>query len=271
MTNTASKVFLIFAGAGMSAENVIPASGKTIGDYQSIREKPIAEGYTYSELVSFPMLVKKPDLFWQYYETHADEWTSAVPHFGYDGLLQLVKDHEYFIVTSNVDGAFVRAGFDSNRILEIHGHIDTRQCNCSIRGVVETEHGWWRRSNNNDNSVIICKHCRATRWRPNVLLFDDLQFSDRRRQQQHFRFATWFRRMRGRSNNKQFVFLEIGVGRVVMNLYRMAQKYYNCISSKSSRRYLYVNASLDFEEKDWQVHVPIKASELSVATLAPFL
>jgi NAD-dependent SIR2 family protein deacetylase len=36
---------------------------------------------------------------------------------------------EHFIITSNVDGHFQKAGFSEDKILEIHGSINNNQCN----------------------------------------------------------------------------------------------------------------------------------------------
>ena len=48
------------------------------------------------------------------------------PHIGYRVLLDIVKSpqiRDYFVVTSNVDGMFEKAGFDPQKIWEIHGSI----------------------------------------------------------------------------------------------------------------------------------------------------
>ena len=54
-------------------------------------------------------------------------YRKAEPHVGYEVLLDIVekspKVKDYFIVTSNVDGMFEKAGFDPEKIWEIHGNI----------------------------------------------------------------------------------------------------------------------------------------------------
>jgi NAD-dependent SIR2 family protein deacetylase len=39
-----------------------------------------------------------------------------IPKDTYSKLLDLVKDKDYFVITTNVDHCFQRAGFDKNRL-----------------------------------------------------------------------------------------------------------------------------------------------------------
>lgn len=43
-------------------------------------------------------------------------------------LLALVRDKDYFVVTSNIDGHFLQAGFQSERLFEIEGNCRGLQC-----------------------------------------------------------------------------------------------------------------------------------------------
>ena len=50
--------------------------------------------------------------------------------------LKLNNKYDYFVCTSNVDGYFFRAGYDSNKIYEVHGSVNNLQCmdkNCNIK------------------------------------------------------------------------------------------------------------------------------------------
>lgn len=53
------------------------------------------------------------------------------PHEGYHILLRLLKQlnvNDYYIFTSNVDGLFVKAGFDQERVYEKQGSYKYLQC-----------------------------------------------------------------------------------------------------------------------------------------------
>lgn len=52
------------------------------------------------------------------------------PHEGFSILLEIAKKKkDYFVVTSNVDGQFQKAGFNPDKLYEIHGSIHHVQCN----------------------------------------------------------------------------------------------------------------------------------------------
>jgi len=64
------------------------------------------------------------------------------PHPGYADLMELVKDKDYFVVTSNVDGYFERSGFDKDRIYTPQGDFKYLQCHqacTSTRDVYESK------------------------------------------------------------------------------------------------------------------------------------
>ena len=66
---------------------------------------------------------------WALYAKHMDNmrW-SFTPNEGYSYLLDLVKDKDHFVLTSNVDACFERAGFDPSRIYTPQGEWSYVQC-----------------------------------------------------------------------------------------------------------------------------------------------
>lgn len=52
----------------------------------------------------------------------------APPKPTYDQLLELVKDKDYFVITTNVDHCFQRAGFDKSRLFYTQGDYGLFQC-----------------------------------------------------------------------------------------------------------------------------------------------
>ena len=46
----------------------------------------------------------------------------------YQELLSLVKDKNYFVITTNVDGQFENAGFDTEKIFAVQGDYALLQC-----------------------------------------------------------------------------------------------------------------------------------------------
>ena len=67
--------------------------------------------------------------YWAYWSRYI--WInrySNPPASTYDRLLELVKDKDYFVLTTNVDHCFQKAGFDKKRIFYTQGDYGLFQC-----------------------------------------------------------------------------------------------------------------------------------------------
>src|SRR5207302_2782242 len=77
-----------------------------------------------------------PELAWGFYGHRLNLYRATQPHDGFRRLLNWAQrmKHGAFLFTSNVDGHFQRAGFDPERIVEVHGSINRMQCtqDCGI-------------------------------------------------------------------------------------------------------------------------------------------
>jgi len=92
------KKLLIFAGSGMSQESGIPVfHGSDLKGGLSQKDG--------IELVN-----------------------NHTPHQGYIDLLNFCEGKEYYVMTSNIDGYFAKAGFDPQRVVEVHGNVNYMQC-----------------------------------------------------------------------------------------------------------------------------------------------
>src|SRR5205085_2339112 len=71
-----------------------------------------------------------PELAWGFYGHRLNLYRQTTPHAGFAILHKWAArmKHGSFIYTSNVDGHFQRAGFDPERVLEVHGAIEWMQC-----------------------------------------------------------------------------------------------------------------------------------------------
>lgn len=76
--------------------------------------------------------------FW-HYETLEEYWGwwsrhiyynryTEIPKTTYNRLLELVKEKDYFVITTNVDHCFQRAGFDKKRLFYMQGDYGLWQC-----------------------------------------------------------------------------------------------------------------------------------------------
>ncbi|MCQ2405776.1 MAG: Sir2 silent information regulator family NAD-dependent deacetylase [Oscillospiraceae bacterium] len=123
--DSAEAVF-IGAGAGLSASAGLTYSGERFYKYFG----DMAERFAISDMYSagfypFP----NEGSFWAfwsrniYYNRFADDTNDC-----YALLLSLVKDKNYFVITTNVDHCFQRAGFDKRRLWYMQGDYGLFQC-----------------------------------------------------------------------------------------------------------------------------------------------
>ncbi|MBD5627166.1 MAG: Sir2 silent information regulator family NAD-dependent deacetylase [Desulfovibrio sp.] len=117
---------LIGGGAGLSAAAGIDYSGeefrRAFGDY-------IAR-YGFSDLYSsgfYPFPTEEER--WAYWARHIEYTALGRPAMPlYRRLLRLVEDKEYFVITTNVDAQFEKAGFARDRLFAVQGDYREMQC-----------------------------------------------------------------------------------------------------------------------------------------------
>ena len=110
---------LIGAGAGLSTSAGFTYTGERFDKYffdfaKTFSIKDIYSGGFYQ----FP----KKEIFWAWWarSIYFNRYVDA-PKPVYKDLLDLVKDKDYFVITTNVDHQFQRAGFDKKRLFYTQG------------------------------------------------------------------------------------------------------------------------------------------------------
>jgi len=96
-------------------------------------------------------------------------------------------DLNYFVFTSNVDNHFLKCGFEPERIAECHGSIFHFQCN-KCWDIYDAPLSEIKIDQNlHEAEIPCCPNCRAM-VRPNILMFNDLDWISDRTQMQIERF-----------------------------------------------------------------------------------
>lgn len=117
---------LIGAGAGLSASAGFTYSGERFKQHFSdfIEKYQFTDMYT-AGFYSFPTLEEH----WAYWSRHIfyNRYVPA-PKPAYDELLSLVRDKDYFVLTTNADHQFQRAGFERHRLFYTQGDYGLWQC-----------------------------------------------------------------------------------------------------------------------------------------------
>jgi len=192
--------------------------------YPPMQNKDIP--YTQMETASW--FSAKPALAWGFWGHNLKLYREAIPHYGYEVLKKLGEsklDRDgYFVFTSNVDGAFLKAGFDEHRLLERHGSVHYLQCvrPCSQEiwstdgTVVEFSAETFEAS----EPLPTCKNCHGIA-RPNALLFDDFSYNANRRNDQVDNYVGWFNTLKPDS---RLVIIEVGAGTAVPTVRKEGEK-----------------------------------------------
>ena len=117
---------VIGAGAGLSTSAGFVYSGERFEKYFS----DFAEKYGIKDMYSggfYPFAT--PEEHWAYWSRYIyiNRYMDA-PKSVYDNLLKLVADKDYFVITTNVDHCFQKAGFDKKRLFYTQGDYGLFQC-----------------------------------------------------------------------------------------------------------------------------------------------
>lgn len=162
---------VVLAGAGMSAELGLPVYYK--GNDVRYGGQVMPSGLTAMEHANAELWEDNREIQIEFFHESLQR-IIAIPiddesnhyHVLYNYLR--LENKKYFVMTSNVDRAFARAGFAESRIYEIHGSRLKSQC------LDHPEHGVFSTLCNNEKTL--CPVCHGD-TRPNVMFFGDYHFN----------------------------------------------------------------------------------------------
>ena len=117
---------VIGAGAGLSTSAGFTYSGERFEKYFS----DFGSKYGFSDMYSggfYPYV--SPEVFWAYWSRYilCNRYID-IDHGTYKLLFDIVKDKYYFVITTNVDHLFRKAGFDKERLFYTQGDYGLFQC-----------------------------------------------------------------------------------------------------------------------------------------------
>jgi NAD-dependent SIR2 family protein deacetylase len=185
-----ARALVITAGAGMGVDSGLPDFRGEKGFWNAY---PMYErlGISLAGAANPAHFERDPAFGWGFYGHRANLYRQTSPHAGFYLILDWCKrlGLDYFVVTSNVDGHFQKAGFTDERILEVHGSIHrlqcTRPCSTAIwenNEIIPVDLATMRAG-----FIPRCSRCGATA-RPNILMFGDWSWIADRTEYQERRF-----------------------------------------------------------------------------------
>lgn len=117
---------LIGAGSGLSSAAGLSYGGKRFSDNFAdyIAKYKLTDMYS-SAFYPWPTLEEKWGYFSRHIKMNRFDFEVTKP---YKDLLELVKNKEHFVLTTNADALFEKAGFDTSRIFATQGDYTKFQC-----------------------------------------------------------------------------------------------------------------------------------------------
>ncbi|HZV81494.1 MAG TPA: Sir2 family NAD-dependent protein deacetylase [Geobacteraceae bacterium] len=213
---------VITAGAGMGVDSGLPDFR---GDRGFWNAYPMYErlGLSFVQAANPAHFERDPAFGWGFYGHRTNFYRATVPHDGFQIIRRWIGELEldYFVVTSNVDGQFQKAGFEEEKILEVHGSIHHLQClsPCSDdiwdnREEVPVDLSTMRASR-----IPRCSRCGGVA-RPNILMFGDFSWlSDRTRRQER-----QFDEFLSDHHGERLVVLEMGAGTAIPTIRYLGER-----------------------------------------------
>jgi NAD-dependent SIR2 family protein deacetylase len=202
---------LIGAGAGIGVDSGLPDFRSDNGFWKAYPALGKI-GISFYQAANPRNFIANPALAWGFYGHRLKLYRETEPHDGFAVLLAIAATlkHGAFVYTSNVDGQFQTAGFDSNRIVECHGSIHCLQCTrASCNAEIWSAQKFMPEVDNETCTLIndppLCPSCGGIA-RPNILMFGDANWLSERVEQQEQRWDAWRHRV------KNLVVIEIGAG-----------------------------------------------------------
>ena len=208
--NTADAI-VIGAGAGLSTAAGFTYSGERLQRYFA----DFVDKYGFKDMYSggfypFPTLEEQ----WAYWSRYIyiNRYMDA-PNDTYKRLFELVKDKDYFVLTTNVDHQFQKAGFDKRRLFYTQGDYGLWQCSepCHQKTYdnEETVRAMYEQQKNMRIPAELIPHCPVCGKPMSMnLRADDTFVEDDGWHKAAERYDEFIRRHEG----MHVLFLELGVG-----------------------------------------------------------
>lgn len=202
---------IIGAGAGLSTAAGFTYTGERLDKYFS----DFKQKYGFKDMYSGGFyMFNTLEEYWAYWSRYIyiNRYTD-IPNDLYTMLLSLVKNKDYFVITTNVDHCFQKAGFDKKRLFYTQGDYGLLQCptpccNETFDNEVIIKQMYKNQSNMKipTDLIPVCPHC----GRPLTtnLRCDDSFVQDDGWYQAAERYDNFLRTRDGQNT----VFLELGVG-----------------------------------------------------------
>ncbi len=208
-----AEALIITAGAGMGVDSGLPDFRGNQGFWQAY--PPYARlGLSFVECANPEHFRRDPAFGWGFYGHRTNLYRETVPHCGFGIMRDWIaqRDLPCFVVTSNVDGQFQKAGFADDCILEVHGSIHWLQCLRPCSQVIwpNNEQIPVDQVSMRAGHIPRCPQCGGVS-RPNILMFGDWSWLPERTHGQEERFQAFL----AQHADGRIAVIELGAGSAI--------------------------------------------------------
>jgi NAD-dependent SIR2 family protein deacetylase len=200
---------VITAGAGMGVDSGLAdyrGNGGQWGQVESENEKSVFE------VVNPQAFIDNPAYSWKLFGQRIKEYATTPPHQGFYLLKNWIQTYQldYFVLTSNIDSHFQKAGFAEENIRELHGSLAYFQSSQThgSREIWKNELSGDEIQTNSEKGIFPTCPNSSVAARPNVYMFRDDTYIDSRSNEQKQRFQAFLERNKA----KKMLVFEIGSG-----------------------------------------------------------
>ncbi len=213
---------VLASGAGMGVDSGLPDFRGERGFWKAY---PMYErlGISFVGAANPAHFHQDPAFGWGFYGHRTVLYRATEPHDGFRILRDWIDRFRlaHFVVTSNVDGQFQKAGFEEEKVLEVHGSIHHLQCLTPCSDAI-----WPNReeipvdpATMRAKQIPRCPHCGGVA-RPNVLMFGDFSWLSVRTDRQERSFGMFLEEQEG----GDMVVVEMGAGTAIPTIRNMSER-----------------------------------------------
>lgn len=218
-----AETIIITAGAGMGVDSGLPDFRGNKGFWNAYPEYSRL-GISFEQCANPRHFDSDPEFGWGFYGHRTNLYRETIPHEGFHIIQKWIKRNQadYFVVTSNVDGQFQKAGYADERILEVHGSIHWLQCQTPCNSNIwENNHVFTidQNSMHATSHLPICPDCGKVS-RPNILMFGDWNWLSGRTNMQEKNFEQFLIE----NTDRRIVVIEIGAGDSIPTIRRTSER-----------------------------------------------
>ena len=265
-----AEYILIGAGAGLSTAAGLEYGGESFQrDYKEFIKKYHFEDLYTASFYPFSSQEEK----WALWAKLIKLNRFREPLRLYQELLELVKDKNYFVITTNVDGQFETAGFNIEKIFAVQGDYRFLQCENACHNKLydnkEMVEEWLKHTENLKIPKQLVPKCPVCGGNMEMNLRKDANFVQ---DENWYKQAQKYDEFLYRIENKNVVLLEIGVGFNTPGIIRfpfeqMTYQHLKTILIRINKDYPMVrqeiqNKAISFDEDIHQIVADVKEKAL---------